>query len=74
MSLAPNIIKYLTAAEKRETAIFYETKGFPGAIGNTFIIIYLFCCYIFVITMCYLYMTFCLQVLSMALMSELINQ
>lgn len=35
MSLAPNIIKYPSIAEKQETAAFYEEKkGFPGIIGN----------------------------------------
>lgn len=43
MSLAPNIIKYPTAAEKEETSnYFLQKKGFPGIIGKilNFILIY----------------------------------
>lgn len=42
ISIAPNVIKYPTAAEKRETSTYYEeTKGFPGIIGNALIFIHI---------------------------------
>ena len=42
MSLAPNIIKYPTLAEKEETATYFnEKKGFPRIIGNVIIFIFI---------------------------------
>lgn len=41
LTLANDIIRYPNAAEKAETAAFYQnTKGFPGVIGNIYIYLY----------------------------------
>jgi len=41
LSLANDIIQYPNAAEKAETAAFYQnTNGFPGVIGDAFKLLY----------------------------------
>jgi len=57
LSLANDIIRYPNAAEKAETAAFYQnTNGFPGVIGNAFKLLYFKFVYFKYILLIYLYL------------------